>query len=157
MGAISVDHLEATTPQELRILAESDTMGVALPCSGFQLDDRYAPARAFLDMNGALAVATNYNPGSAPSPSMPFTIALACRKLLLTPAEAIIGATINAAHVLRQADENGSIEVGKRADLQLLDCFDERELAYEFATPGPLLVLAAGNIVHRRNTFPRFD
>ncbi len=152
MGAISVDHLEASTDSELRILAQSDTMGVVLPASGFQLDDRYAPARTFLDMNGALAIATNYNPGSAPSPSIPFTIALTCRKLRLTPAEAITCATINAAHVLRISTETGSIETGKRADLQLLDCIDERELSYEFATPGPALLLAAGQIIHQRGS-----
>lgn len=150
MRAVSVDHLEAADDTELKHLAGSDTMGVALPCSGFQLDDRYAPARRFVDMGGALAIATNYNPGSAPTPSMPFAIALACRKLGLSPAEAITCATFNAACVLRQQHEIGSIEPDKRADLQLLDCTDERELACEFATPGPQLVMIAGAVVHRR-------
>lgn len=153
MGAISVDHLEASTTKELRMLARSDTMGVALPCSGFHLDDRYAPARTLIDMNGGLAIATNYNPGSAPTPSMPFTVALACRKLGLTPAEALVCATVNAAHVLRFADQTGTIEPGKRGDLQLLDCTDERELGYEIATPGPQLTLIGGEIVHRRSVY----
>ncbi|MDY7109311.1 MAG: imidazolonepropionase [Planctomycetota bacterium] len=150
MGAVSVDHLEATTPGELEQLAGSSTFGVALPCSGFHLDDAYAPARRFIDAGGALAIATNYNPGSAPTPSMPFTIALACRKLRLTPAEAITCATYNPACVLGIEEETGSLEVGKRADIQLLDCVDERELAFEFATAGPLVVMLGGQIVHTR-------
>jgi imidazolonepropionase len=150
LGARSVDHLEATTPEDLEHLARSETIGVALPVSGFTLDDRYAPARALIDAGGALAIATNYNPGSAPSPSMPFAIALACRKLRLTPAEAIVCSTINGACVLGVADEIGSIERGKRADLLLFDFTDERELAYEFAAPGPMTVVIDGQIVHRR-------
>ena len=150
VGAVSVDHLEATTPQDLEYLARSPTLGVALPACGFHLDDRYAPARRFVDAGGALAIATNYNPGSAPTPSMPFVVALACRKLGLTAAEAVTAATANAACVLRLQDETGTIEPGKRADLQLLDCTDHRELGYEFATAGPRLVTSGGRIVHRR-------
>ncbi len=149
MGALSVDHLEATTPADLELLAASPTLGVALPASGFHLDDRYAPGRALVDAGGALALATNYNPGSAPTPSIAFVIALACRKLGLTPAEAIAGATVNAACVLGLQGEVGSIEPGKRADLLLMDFTDERELGYEFATPGPRLVLCAGKVVKR--------
>jgi imidazolonepropionase len=150
MGAVSVDHLEATKPADLSLLAESSTFGVVLPCSGFHLDDAFAPARRFVDAGGALAIATNYNPGSAPTPSMPFTIALACRKLRLSPAEAITCATYNPACLLGLEDEIGSIEVGRRADLQLLDCADERELAFEFATAGPLVMIVDGQIVHTR-------
>jgi imidazolonepropionase len=150
MGVVSVDHLEATTDEDLELLADSSTFGVALPCSGFHLDDRYARARGFVDAGGALAIASNYNPGSAPTPSVPFTIALACRKLRLTPAEAIAAATYNAACVLGLEGELGSIEPGKRASVQLLDSSDERELAYEFATAGPLVVLVDGEIIHTR-------
>jgi imidazolonepropionase len=149
MGAVSVDHLEATTPEDLQRLAASDTIGVALPVCGFQLDDRYAPARQFVDAGGALALATNYNPGSAPSPSMPFVIALAGRKLGLSVAEAITASTINAARVLGLQDDMGSIEPGKRADVQILDCDDPRELGYEFAGAGPRLVLSGGEVVFR--------
>jgi imidazolonepropionase len=151
MGAVSVDHLERVTPADLRQLAESSTFGVALPCSGFHLDDAYAPARAFIDAGGALAIATNYNPGSAPTPSMPFTIALACRKLGLTVAEAITCATYNPAVLLGIDERVGSIEPGKRADLQLLDTDDERQLALELAGPGPVIVLLGGQLVHSRS------
>ena len=150
MGAVSVDHLEAIAPKDLETLAHSKTIGVILPATGFQLDGRYAPARALIDAGGAVALATNYNPGSAPTPSMPFVIALACRKLRMTPAEAITATTYNAACVLGLQYSVGSIEVGKRADLQLLDMMDERELAYEFATPGPLVVIINGEVVHLR-------
>jgi imidazolonepropionase-like amidohydrolase len=81
---------------------------------------------------------------------MPFAISLACRKLKLTPAEAIAAATWNPACLLGVEDQVGSIEPGKRADLQLLDCVDERELAFEVATPGPLVVILDGKIVHTR-------
>jgi len=149
MGAVSVDHLEATTPADLQLLAASPTVGVALPASGFHLDDGYVSGRALVDAGGVLALATNYNPGSAPTPSMAFVIALACRKLGLTPAEAIAAATVNAACVLGLQGEVGSIEPGKRADLQLMDFTDERELGYEFATPGPPFVMCGGHVVKR--------
>ncbi|MFO0828202.1 MAG: imidazolonepropionase [Phycisphaerales bacterium] len=137
LGARSVDHLEATTDVDLARLAASDAIGVALPCCGFHLDGRFAPMRAFVDRDGAAAIATNLNPGSSPTASMPFVIALAVRQLRLSPAEAIACATINGAHVLGLAGELGSIEPGKRADLQLLPSCDERTLAYEYAAPGP--------------------
>lgn len=152
MGAVSVDHMEASTPDDIAALAGSATVGVALPCSGFHLDDRYAPARSLIDAGGALAIATNYNPGSAPTPSMPFTIALAGRKLRLTAAEALTCCTVNAAAVLGLDRQIGSIEPGKAADLQVWDAPDERELSYEFAGPGPRIVLVGGEIAHQRES-----
>lgn len=152
MGAVSVDHFEVTTPDDLQHLARSNTMGVALPCACFHLDGCYAPARELVDAGGALAIATNYNPGSAPTPSIPFTIALACRKLKLTPAEAIVAATYNAACVLKLEGEVGSLEPGMRGNVQMLDVCDERDLGYEFATPGPLMTVLNGEIVHDRRT-----
>ena len=150
MGAVSVDHLEAITPEDIELLGESETIAVMLPCSGFHLDGRYAPGRALVDAGAAIALATNYNPGSAPTPSIPFVIALACRKLGLTVAEAITATTYNAACVLGLQDSLGSIEVGKRANLQLLDTFDERDLGFELATPGPLVVIVNGELIHLR-------
>ena len=148
MGAKSVDHLEASTDDELKLLAASNTMGVLLPSSGFCLHDAYARGREIIDLGCAIAIATNYNPGSAPSPSMPFTISLACRRLGLTPAEAITAATFNAACVLDLQNKVGTIEEGKRADIQLLDCNDERELAWHVSSGSPLLVAIKGEIVH---------
>ena len=154
MGAVSVDHLEATTEAELEQLAASSTFGVMLPASSFHLNGPYGDGRRFLDAGGALALATNFNPGSAPSPSMPFTIALATRHLGLTPAEAITCTTWNPACLLGVSGQVGSLEPGKRADLQLLDLEDERELAWEFGGAGPLVVMVAGTVVHARGLEP---
>jgi len=150
MNALSVDHLEASTPEDLEHLARSRTMGVALPCSGFSVDGRYAPARSLIDAGGAIAVATNYNPGSAPTPSMPFAIYLAVHELKMTYAEAIAATTINGACVLGLQDVLGSLEPGKRADVQVLDTDDERELAFEYATAGAKMVILGGEIAHDR-------
>ncbi len=131
LGAASVDHLEATSPGALTRLAASETMGVMLPCSGFHVDGRYADGRAFVDAGGALAIATNCNPGSAPCHAMPMAIALAVRHLGVTAAEAIAACTVNAATLLDIHDA-GTIEPGQRADLALLRHTDERQLGYEF-------------------------
>lgn len=152
MGAASVDHLEATTDEDIALLGASRTsaIGVMLPISGFQWDDRYAPGRRLIDAGAAVAVATNYNPGSAPSPSMPFAMALACRKCGLTPGESITAATWNAAHVVGFGGDSGGIGVGLRADLAIWDVADERSLAFEIAGAPAMLVMAGGRIVYRR-------
>jgi imidazolonepropionase len=150
LGARSVDHLEATTDDDLATLAAAaETFGVILPATGFHTDGRYARARAFVDRGGALALATNCNPGSAPTHSMPFAIALACRFCGLTPAEAISAATVNAAALLGLRDR-GTIAVGQRADLVLLRHRDERLLGYEVGGNPVDLVLCAGRVVARR-------
>jgi imidazolonepropionase len=130
LNARSVDHLEASTKPDLLALAQSRTMGVILPCTGFHTDGRYARGGFFVDSGGGLALATNCNPGTAPTHSMPFAIALAVRFCGLSPAEAIVAATVNAAAVLGFSDR-GTIEPGQRADLVLLRHKDERQLAYE--------------------------
>ena len=146
LGALSVDHLEATTPESLKALAQSETMGVMLPCSGFHVDDRYGDGRAFIDASGALAIATNVNPGSAPCLSMPMAIALATRKLGINAAEAITAATINGAHLLGFSDQ-GTLEVGQRADLIMLRHRDERQLGYTFGGSHVQIVICNGSIV----------
>src|SRR5690606_26100771 len=119
LGARSVDHLEASTKADLLQLAASRTMGVILPCTGFHTHGRYARGGFFVDAGGALALASNCNPDTAPTHSMPFAIALAVRFCGLSPAEAIVAATLNAATLLGLPDR-GSIEAGQRADLILL-------------------------------------
>lgn len=146
LAALSVDHLEATDPDALVRLAKSDTFGVMLPCSGFHVDDRYADGRAFLNAGGALVIATNANPGSAPCLSVPLAISLATRKLGITAHEAIATCTTNAAALLGHADL-GSIEQGKRADLVMLRHTDERQLGYEFGGAHCDLVMIAGDPV----------
>tara|TARA_R110000737_G_scaffold2923_9_gene9170 strand:+ start:123200 stop:124411 length:1212 start_codon:yes stop_codon:yes gene_type:complete len=146
LGALSVDHLEATTPESLKHLAQSNTMGVMLPCSGFHVDSRYADGRSFIDANGSLVIATNANPGSAPCLSMPMSIALAVRNLGITAAEAITASTINAAHLLGYTD-SGTLQAGKRADLIMLRHTDERQLGYEFGGSHVDLVMCNGQII----------
>lgn len=146
LGAVSVDHLEATESASLVNLARSGTFGVMLPCSGFHLDGRYANGRAFVDAGGALAIATNCNPGSAPCASVPMAVALAVRNLRLTAAEAIAAVTTNAASLLGFTDR-GRIEPGARADLVLLRWRDERQLGFEFGGSPADLVLCNGRIV----------
>jgi len=147
MGARSVDHLEAITPTDLATLADSSTIGVLLPASGFHLDGRYAPGRKLIDADTAIAIATNCNPGSAPTSSMPMAIALACRFCGLRPAEAITAATWNAAAVLGLETEIGSLEIGKRADIQVLDERDSRSIAWEFGSVPPPIILLEGTPV----------
>jgi imidazolonepropionase len=146
LGALSVDHLEASTDTDIDRLAGSSTMGVILPCTGFHTDGRYARARRFVDAGGAMALATNFNPGSAPCHSMPFAIALAVRHCGLTPAEAIAACTINAAALLGLSDR-GTIAQGQRADLILLHHHDERALAHDVGGNPVEYVICEGRLI----------
>ncbi len=148
LGATSVDHLDTTTPQDRTHLAASDTVGVVLPAVNFNLGSAdYANARALVDAGAAVALATDINPGSAPCPSMPLVMAIACRYQGLLPSEALAAATINAAHAIGVASRVGSIEVGKQADLLIVDAPDYRHLAYEFGGNLVSRVIKYGNIV----------
>jgi imidazolonepropionase len=146
LHARSVDHLEAATKADLLHLAGSRTSGVILPCTGFHTDGRYARAGFLVDAGGAVALATNCNPGTSPTHSMPLAIALAVRFCGLSPAEAIVAATVNAAAVLGLSDR-GTIEAGQRADLILLCHKDERQLAYELGGNPVDLVICNGQMV----------
>lgn len=139
LGAVSADHLVKTSAVDIEALAGSNTVAVALPCTPFGLaDPHYTPAKSILAAGGLLAVASDINPGTAWCESMQFVIALACRYLRLTPAQALAAATINAAAAIQRDARLGSLEVGKQADILLLDVDDYRHLAYRFG----------GNLVH---------
>lgn len=146
LEAVSVDHLEATVPADLELLAGSATAGVMLPACGFHLDNRYARGRKFIAAGGAAAIATNYNPGSAPCWSMPMVVALAVRHLGLSAAEALNAASVNAARVLGLRDR-GTIAAGQRGDLVLLRSSDERSVAFEFGSSPVEAVIAGGRLV----------
>ncbi|MFK7759389.1 MAG: imidazolonepropionase [Phycisphaerales bacterium] len=146
LGVLSVDHLEATSKNSLKQLARSHSMGVMLPCSGFHVDGRYGDGRGFIDAGGALVIATNTNPGSAPCVSMPMSIALATRHVGITAAEAITASTVNAAHLLG-TKQLGTIKEDSQADLIMLKHTDERQLGYEFGGSQVDLVICNGKIV----------
>lgn len=145
-GVISVDHLEATPSSSLERIAQSPLSAVLLPCTGFHTDDRYADGRLLADAGAALVIASNCNPGSSPSSSMPMAIALAVRKCGLTPAEAIVASTANAAAMLGIHDR-GTLEQGKRAELIMLRHTDENMLAYEFGGNPVELVVSGGRVL----------
>jgi imidazolonepropionase len=133
LGAASADHLVKTPQADIFALANSSTVAVALPCTPFGLaDPHYTPAKAILSAGGLLAIASDLNPGTAWCESMQFVLALACRYLRLTPAQAIAAATINAAAAIHRQDRIGSIETGKQADLLILETSDYRHLGYRF-------------------------
>lgn len=135
LGAVSADHLVKTSEADIARLGGSETAAVSLPCTPFGLAEReFTPAKKILAAGGLLALATDCNPGTAWNESMQFAIALACRFLDLTPAQAIAAATINAARAIRREDRVGSIEPGKSADLLILDTQDYRHLGYRFGT-----------------------
>ena len=130
LGARSVDHLEATGDEGIRTLASSDVVGVLLPASALFLDRPMPAARALVDAGAAVALATDFNPGSAFCESLPLVCSLAATQLRLSPAEALAACTVNAAHVLGRADTIGRVASGYRADITLLDAPDWRYLAY---------------------------
>ena len=146
LHARSVDHLEAARKDHLILLAKSPTIGVILPGTSLHTDQRFARAGFLVNQGGAVALATDSNPDSSPTHSMPLAIALAVRFCGLTPAEAIVAATVNAAAVLGLADR-GTIEPGKRADLILLRHRDERALAHELGGNPVDLVVCGGVLV----------
>jgi imidazolonepropionase len=133
LAARSVDHLEATSDEGVRALAASDVAAVLLPASALFLDRPMPPGRALVDAGAAVALATDFNPGSAFTESLPLVCSLACTQLKLTPAEALGACTVNASHVLARADRKGRIAAGFDAELLLLDVPDWRYLAYHLA------------------------
>jgi imidazolonepropionase len=151
-GAASIDHLDVTTDAEIAALAVSDTIGVILPVVNFNLGSaHYANARGMIDAGAAIALATDINPGSAPCPSMPLVMAIACRYQKLLPAEAMNAATINAAYAIGMEDLVGSLQVDKLADILILDAPDYRYLMYEFGSSLVQTVIKRGKIVHESN------
>jgi imidazolonepropionase len=129
----SLDHMECVGEADLPLLARSDTVTTLLPGADYFLGlANYAPARRFIEAGIAIALATDFNPGTSPTLSMPMVLSLACTQMQMSPAEAITAATVNGAAALHLADRKGSIEAGKDADLAIFDVRDYREIAYWF-------------------------
>jgi imidazolonepropionase len=133
LGAASCDHLECVNASDIRALGTSETVATLLPGCDFHLGlKKYAPARELIAAGAIVALATDYNPGTSPTVSMPMILSLACSQLRMTPAEAITAATIHGAYALGRAEKIGSLEVGKQADFCVFEVADYREIPYYF-------------------------
>jgi imidazolonepropionase len=151
LGAASCDHLEQVSRPDIRALAKSNTVATLLPGCDFHLGlKRYAPARALIEAGAIVALATDYNPGTSPTVSMPMILSLACSQLRMSPAEAIAAATINAAHSIRRDQRIGSLEAGKQADIAIFDVEDYREIPYYFGVNKCWMTLKKGQPVFQK-------
>ena len=152
LHAASCDHLEKINRADIRALAKSDTVATLLPGCCFHLGlARYAPARELIEAGAIVGLASDYNPGTSPTLSMPMILSLACTQMRMTPAEALGAATINAAYSLGRQKQTGSIEVGKLADLAVFDLDDYREIPYYFGVHHCRLTLKRGKAIYCAN------
>ena len=149
MQAASADHLDWVDRADIRALSASNVACTLLPGCSFHLGaPHYAPARALIDAGAIIALATDFNPGTSPTVSMPIILSLACAQMRMTPAEAIAAATINPAYSLRQHARVGSLEVGKYADLAAFDVADYREIPYYFGVNLCTMTMKRGSVIH---------
>ncbi|MDP9340138.1 MAG: imidazolonepropionase [Acidobacteriota bacterium] len=152
LGAASCDHLEKVNRADIRALSKSNTVATLLPGCDFHLGlAKYAPARALIDAGAIVALATDYNPGTSPTSSMPMILSLACTQLRMTPAEAITAATVNAAYSLGRGKQIGSLEVGKLADMAVFEMDDYREIPYYFGMNRCHTTFKRGKVIHSRS------
>ena len=136
LGATTADHLEQTDEQGIAALKKANVQPVLLPGSVYALgSSRYPRAREMIEAGLAVVLATDFNPGSSPTPSMPMILSLACTQMKMSPAEAVTASTVNAAYSLNRGEKIGSLEPGKLANFVTFDCEDYRELAYWFGIP----------------------
>lgn len=150
-GAVSIDHLDAISDEEVSMLSKSNTIGVVIPTENFNAGkSRFADARKLIDSGCIVALSTDYNPGSAPCPSQPMAMAIACRYQKLLPSEATNAATINAAFAVGLGNSVGSIEIGKMADIVIISAQDHRQISYEFGGSLIKTVLKKGEVVFER-------
>jgi imidazolonepropionase len=149
MRAASCDHLEHVNKSDIQALGKSETVATLLPGCDFHLGlEHYAPARALIDAGAIVSLATDYNPGTSPTLSMPMILSLACTQLRMTPAEAITAATINGAYALRRGESIGSLEVGKQADFAVFEVADYREIPYYFGVNHCWMTVKRGRVIH---------
>jgi imidazolonepropionase len=150
LGATSVDHLDVTGSEDIQRIAQSTAIAVVIPAVTVNLGgSQFANARGLIDAGAALALTTDINPGSAPCPSLPLVMAIACRYQRLLPAEALNACTINAAHAIGLGHRVGSLEPGKQADMLVIDAPDYRHLAYQFGTNLVQMVVKRGELIQR--------
>lgn len=144
LNSVSVDHLLAISDADILRLANTNTIANLLPSTAFYLDKPLAPARKLIDANGAVAISSDYNPGSSPSENFQFSMQLAGNKMKMTPKEILVAATINPAYILGVSDKKGSIEIGKEADLVLMKAKNLDYLIYHFGINHALHVIKKG-------------
>ncbi|MGB9435379.1 MAG: imidazolonepropionase [Candidatus Acidiferrum sp.] len=152
LEAASCDHLEQVNASDIQALAKSRTVATLLPGCDFYLGwKNYAPARKLIEAGAIVALATDYNPGTSPTVSMPMVLSLACTQLRMTPAEAITAATINTAYALKREKSIGSLEKGKQADLAVFEVEDYREIPYYFGMQRCWMTMKSGEIIYMRD------
>jgi imidazolonepropionase len=148
LGATSADHLEWVDQAGIDALQEAGVIAILLPGAVFNLGlNRYAPARAMIEAGLPIALATDFNPGSSPTPSMQMILSIACTQMRMTPAEAVTSATINPACSLGIQARLGSLETGKQADIVVHDCSDYRQIPYLFGVNHAVVVIKSGDVV----------
>jgi imidazolonepropionase len=147
--AVAIDHLEHATAADAAILSNTGTIASLLPCTAVSNGGRSAPARALIEAGVALALGTDFNPQRTRNLSMQTVVALAYERLGMTPEEAITAATINGAFALGCADRVGSLEVGKSADLLLLNCSDYRDLTHNFGMNQVHMTMKSGQFIYK--------
>ena len=153
LHAATADHLEWIDEAGIRTLVDANVIAVLLPGAVFNLGlARYAPARRMIEAGLAVAIATDFNPGSSPTPSMQMALSIACTQMRMTPAEAVTAATINAAYSLDCGDRVGSLETGKQADLVVFDCPDYRQIPYFFGVNHARTVIKGGQVIVSRRS-----
>ena len=151
LHAASCDHLEKINRADIRALAKSNTVATLLPGCCFHLGlEHYGPARELIEAGAIVALATDYNPGTSPTLSMPMILSLACTQMRMTPGEAIAAATINAAYALGRQKQLGSLEVGKLADLAVFEVADYREIPYYFGVNTCGMTIKRGKVIYSR-------
>ncbi|HXG92881.1 MAG TPA: imidazolonepropionase [Blastocatellia bacterium] len=151
LHAATADHLEWIDDEGIESLIKANVMAVLLPGAVFNLGlTRYAPARRMIEAGLAIAIATDFNPGSSPTPSMQMILSIACTQMRLTPAEAVTAATINPAYSIGRGALVGSLEAGKQADVVIFDCADYRQIPYLFGINHAEIVIKRGRAVCRR-------
>jgi imidazolonepropionase len=144
----SFDHMDYVNDSDIRELASRDTIATLVPGANYFLGlEKFPQARKLIDAGVPVALATDYNPGSSPTPSMPFVLSLACTHMKMSPAEALSAATINGAWALRLGDRKGSIEPGKDADLAVFEADDYREIPYWFASNRCAFTVLNGTLI----------
>ena len=149
MRAASCDHLEHVNKSDIQALGKSETVATLLPGCDFHLGlKQYAPARALIEAGAIVSLATDYNPGTSPTLSMPMILSLACTQMHMTPAEAITAATVNAAYSLRREKSIGSLEVGKQADVAIFEVAEYREIPYYFGVNHCWMTVKRGRVIH---------